>query len=218
MLKSEAGRGSVEVDLPAGATVAEAASEAGRIAGIGELVSRMPLAHALNLEYVEPESVVRDGDEVALIPPVSGGAPLEREFRVHAAITEAPISADRVTSLAGDPRAGAIVVFHGVTREVERLDYEAYAEMAEPVLTEILHEVAAAHSLTAIAAEHRVGSVPRGEQSIVIAASAPHRPEAFAGARAAIDQIKQRLPVWKKEVEGESAAWVAGAPVEAAKP
>lgn len=219
ILKERAECGSLQLELPDGASVEDAVRSTGAKLGIADLLARMPLAHAINREYVKPDARLADGDELALIPPVSGGADASEAPRVAAAISESPLSADRVTQLASDPRAGAIVVFHGVTREVDRLEYEAYAEMAQPMLEEILREVATEHGLTAIAAEHRVGSVPLGEPSVVIAASAPHRPEAFAGARAAIDTIKQKLPVWKREVsevDGASeATWVEGTPVQA---
>lgn len=211
MLKEQAGCSSLTLELPSGTPVAEAVEAAGRSAGIESLLARMPLAHAVNREYAEPSQVLSDGDELALIPPVSGGAPA----RVHAAIVEDAPSLDRLNALVADPGAGAIVSFCGVTRSVDRLEYEAYAEMAESLLTQLLIEVAAEHDLLAIAAEHRVGSVPLGEASIVIAASSAHRPEAFAGARAAIDRIKEQLPIWKREVTesptGTTSAWVEGA-------
>lgn len=217
MLKEQAGSDRLNIELADGATVAEAVAETGRQAGIASLLARMPLAHAINREYAGTEEHLEDGDELALIPPVSGGAGPVVEGRIHARIIEEPLSADRLTALVRDPRAGAIVVFEGVTREVDRLDYEAYAEMAETVLAEILEEVRGEHGLIAIAAEHRVGAVGLGESSVIIAASAGHRPEAFAGARAAIDRIKSKLPVWKREIEagpqGESARWVEGTPV-----
>ena len=105
-----------------------------------------------------------------------------------------------------DPRAGAVVVFEGVTREVEWLDYEAYAEMANEQMRAIVAAAIERHGLCAAAAEHRVGRVPLGEPSVIVAASAPHRGEAFAGAREIIDAIKARAPIWKAE-EGE---WVPG--------
>jgi molybdopterin synthase catalytic subunit len=98
------------------------------------------------------------------------------------------------------------VTFSGTTRDVAFLDYEAYAEMAVVELERIVREVAAEHGLCAAAAEHRTGRVALAEASVIVAASAPHRPEAFLGARALIDQIKERLPIWKRE-EGE---WVEG--------
>lgn len=210
MLKEQAGSSQLELDLPAGASVADAVSETGRQAGIERLIERMPLAHAVNREYAELTQQLSDGDELALIPPVSGGA----EARIHAAIVETAPSSDRLTALVTDPAAGAIVTFSGVTREVDRLEYEAYDEMAQALLTRILEEVAAEHELLAIAAEHRVGAVALSQPSIVIAASAAHRGEAFAGARAAIDRIKQELPIWKREVTevagAEQSEWVEG--------
>jgi molybdopterin synthase catalytic subunit len=98
------------------------------------------------------------------------------------------------------------VTFHGVTREVTQLDYEAYAEMAEKEMARIVDHAIATHGLCAAAAEHRVGEVPLSEASVLVAVSAPHREAAFAGAREIIDEIKARVPIWKKE-EGE---WVPG--------
>jgi MoaE-MoaD fusion protein len=129
---------------------------------------------------------------------------------VHARISAEPISLSEVSRLVGRPAAGAIVTFQGTTREVDRLDYEAYVEMAEPYMRRVLGECLESHDLEAIAAEHRVGSVPLGEPSVVVAASAVHRDEAFAGARAAIDRIKAEVPIWKRELRGSDAHWVAG--------
>lgn len=215
MLKQEAGVDRVELDLPAGATVADAVVAVGHRAGLTRTLERMPLAHAVNREYAAGDDPLADGDELALIPPVSGGAP---EPPVYARVTDEQLSADRVRRHVSDPRVGAVVVFEGVTREVDRLEYEAYAEMAEPLLLELLESVRGDHGLVAIAAEHRVGTVPLGEPSVIIAASAGHRPEAFTGARAAIDRIKSQLPIWKLEVEraadgAEHEQWVEGTPV-----
>jgi molybdopterin synthase catalytic subunit len=129
---------------------------------------------------------------------------------VHARISAEPLSLSEVAKLVSDPAAGAIVTFQGSTREVDRLDYEAYVEMAEPYMRWLLHECLEQHGLQALAAEHRVGSVPLGEASVVVAASAAHREEAFAGARAAIDRIKAEVPIWKRELRGSDARWVGG--------
>src|SRR5207247_7959295 len=109
-----------------------------------------------------------------------------------------------------DPRAGAVVTFQGVTREVERLDYEAYVEMAEERIAEILTAAVERHGLCAAAAEHRVGEVPLSEPSVAVAVSAPHRGEAFAGAREAIDRIKAEAPIWKRAVDGGVGHWAEG--------
>lgn len=166
---------------------------------------------AVNRDYVDADTVLHDGDELALIPPVSGGA----APRLHADVIEGPLSADRLTEFVRDGAAGGIVVFQGTTRTVDRLDYEAYMPMAREKIAAILAEVADRHELIALAAEHRVGEVPLAQTSVVIAASAAHRAEAFAGARDALDRIKVEVPVWKKEITtdagGQSGKWVEGA-------
>jgi molybdopterin synthase catalytic subunit len=105
-----------------------------------------------------------------------------------------------VSAAVRDPRAGAVVCFEGVTREVEALDYEAYVEMALARLRSIGEEEAERHGLCAVALVHRTGTVPLGEPSVIVAASAPHRAEAFAGARALIDRVKAEAPIWKREL------------------
>jgi molybdopterin synthase catalytic subunit len=104
---------------------------------------------------------------------------------------------------AGDPGAGAVVLFQGTTRDVASLEYEAYGEMAEQRIARILEDCLKKHGLTGAVAEHRTGTVPLGEASVVVAVSAPHRVEAFAGGREAIDRIKAEAPVWKVEVEAD---------------
>jgi L-amino acid N-acyltransferase YncA/molybdopterin synthase catalytic subunit len=125
-------------------------------------------------------------------------------------VTGEPLAVAPLLSLVRDPRAGAVVSFQGVTRTVERLEYEAYAEMAQERLAAIAADVAERHGLCAAAVEHRVGAVELSEPSVVVAASAPHRPEAFAGARELIDRVKAEAPIWKREVEGEEERWVEG--------
>jgi molybdopterin synthase catalytic subunit len=210
MLRERAGRDSVEVELPPGATVADALRELALDPALTEMLRRLPVGMAVNREYVGAETVLCAEDELALIPPISGGAP------VHARVSEEPLSADALSRRVGDPKAGAIVCFQGVTREVARLDYEAYREMAELRISQILVDCVERHGLTAAAAEHRVGPVPLGEPGVVVAVSAPHRGEAFAGAREAIDRIKAEAPIWKREISasGES-SWVEGEPAPA---
>jgi molybdopterin synthase catalytic subunit len=116
-------------------------------------------------------------------------------------VTGEPLDLVSVAAAVRDPAAGAVVLFEGVTREVAELDYEAYAEMAEPRLRAIGEEVAASYNLSAVALEHRTGTVPLGEPSVIVAAAAPHRSEAFNGARALIDRVKAEAPIWKVEVD-----------------
>jgi MoaE-MoaD fusion protein len=212
ILRERAGRDAVEVELPEGATVADALAELGRRPPLAELLARMPVRMAVNREYAGEGTALGPGDELALIPPISGGASDRGAPRLHARVSAEPLAADALARLVADPGAGAVVSFQGVTREVARLEYEAYREMAEERIAAILAESAARHGLLAAAAEHRVGAVPLGEPAVVVAVSAPHREEAFAGAREAIDRIKAEAPIWKREVEVEGEArWVEGA-------
>jgi molybdopterin synthase catalytic subunit len=197
VLRERAGRGELELDLPDGARVADA------LAALEHLAPGVPLVLAVNREYAGPDAPLAPGDELAVVPPVSGGA-----------IVDGPLSLDDVAARVRDPRAGAVVTFSGVTREVDHLDYEAYAEMAAERIDRIVAEAVERHGLCAAAADHRIGRVPLSEPSVVVAASAPHRGEAFAGAREIIDRIKAEAPIWKREVEGTgeggAGRWVEG--------
>ena len=198
MLRERAGAGSVTLELPEGARVRDA------LDSLSDLAEGIPLVMAVNREYATEEQVLGAGDELALIPPVSGGAPWAR-------VSAEPLSLDALAARVRDPRAGAVVTFAGVTREVDRLEYEAYAEMAEERMGAIAAEAAARHGLCSAAVEHRVGEVPLSEPSVIVAVSAPHRGEAFAGAREIIDRVKAEAPIWKKEIEGPDGRWVEGA-------
>jgi MoaE-MoaD fusion protein len=198
MLRERAGSGEVVLDLPEGARVQDALDR------LGALAEGLPLVMAVNREYAPSEQVLAPGDELALIPPVSGGE------RPHVRVSREPLSLDAVTARVRDARAGAVVSFQGVTRDVDRLEYEAYAEMAEERMAEICVAAIERHGLCSAAAEHRVGDVPLSEPSVVVACSSPHRGEAFAGAREIIDRIKAEAPIWKKEVEGGEERWVEG--------
>jgi MoaE-MoaD fusion protein len=163
------------------------------------------LLYAVNREYAERDLELRDGDEVALIPPVSGGA-----FRV----TEEPLSLDAVVAEVADERAGAVATFTGTVRrtsrgrEVTRLEYEAYAEMAEDVMARVAADLLERYELCAIAIHHRVGTLEIGEASVVIAVSAPHRQDALAACKDAIDRLKESVPLWKKEVYEGGEEWI----------
>lgn len=205
ILRERAGRESIEVELADGATVANALAALSEHAALSAVLDRMPVRMAVNREYASPETPLGPDDELALIPPVSGGA------AVHARVTGEPLSLEELTASVGSPGAGAVVAFQGVTREVERLEYEAYGEMAEERIREILGDCTERHGLEGVAAEHRSGPVPLGEPSVIVAVSAAHRAEAFAGAREAIDRIKAEVPVWKREIERDGAErWAAG--------
>ena len=163
------------------------------------------LLYAVNRGYAEPDRELADGDEVALIPPVSGGA-----FRV----TDQPLSLDTAVAEVADERAGAIATFTGTVRrqsrgrEVTQLEYEAYAEMAEDVMAQLAHDLLERYELCAIAIHHRVGTLGIGEASVVIAVSAPHRQDALAACKDAIDTLKQTVPLWKKEIYEGGEEWI----------
>ncbi len=163
------------------------------------------LVYAVNQHYAERTHALAEGDEVAVIPPVSGGAFL---------LSDEPLSLDRVVDEVRDERAGAIATFTGTTRATSRgrdvvhLDYEAYEGMAEQVMAEIARGLSDRYELCAVAVHHRTGRVSIGETSVVIAVSAPHRADALAACRDAIDQLKERVPLWKKEVYSGGEEWI----------
>jgi molybdopterin synthase catalytic subunit/molybdopterin converting factor small subunit len=163
------------------------------------------LLYAVNKEYAQRERELADGDEVALIPPVSGGS-----FR----LSEEPLSLDAVVEEVRSDEAGAIATFIGTTRvhsrgrTVERLEYEAYAGMAEKVMAEIADELKSRYDVREIAIHHRTGAVDIGDASVVVAVSAPHRQDALAACRDAIDTLKEQVPLWKKEIYEGGEEWI----------
>jgi molybdopterin synthase catalytic subunit len=164
------------------------------------------LLYAVNREYVEPGHALADGDEVALIPPVSGGSFL---------LVDGPLDVAAVLREVEDPGAGAVASFVGTVRnrsrdrDVVHLEYEAYEEMAEPMLARLGDELTERHGLCAVSIHHRVGRVEIGEASVVIAVSAPHRSAALDACREAIETLKATIPLWKKEVYAGGEEWIA---------
>jgi molybdopterin synthase catalytic subunit len=163
------------------------------------------LLYAVNKEYAPRDRVLADGDEVALIPPVSGGAFV---------LSDEPLSLERVVDEVRDDEAGAIATFTGTTRihsrerTVTHLEYEAYEGMAERVMAEIAEGLHARYDLNAVAIHHRIGHVGIGETSVVIAVSAAHREAALAACKDAIDELKERAPLWKKEIYEGGEQWI----------
>ncbi|HLT58516.1 MAG: molybdenum cofactor biosynthesis protein MoaE [Limnochordales bacterium] len=204
------GRRTMALDLPPGATVqdawqrvVEACPPAGRF--------QARLLVAVNHEYATWQTPLSAGDEVAFLPPVSGGgqgAPAAYE------VVEEPLSADALLAKVNNPRAGAVVLFAGVVREYTgdrrtvELEYEAYREMAVKEMARIGQEVARQWPSVRLAISHRVGTLAIGETSVLVAAAAPHRGEAFAAARYAIDRLKELVPIWKKERWDDGEEWV----------
>ena len=181
------------------------------------------LVCAVDEEYVPSEHRLQEGDEVALIPPISGGSSDAELFEV----TAEPLDSQRLVEAVRKDESGAVALFFGVARNhsegrrVRALEYEAYASMAEKKLREVGDEVRARWPITGIGVLHRTGRLAIGEASLLVAVSAAHRKEAFEACHYAVDRIKETVPIWKKEIwedgEGEG-AWVAGHPVEAPRP
>ncbi len=163
------------------------------------------LLYAVNKEYAERDRALADGDEVALIPPVSGGAFL---------LSDGPLSLDAAVAEVASADAGAIATFTGTVRrasrgrDVQYLEYEAYEGMAEQTMAALAEELRARHDLLEVAIHHRVGRVEIGEPSVVIAVAAAHRAAALAACREAIDTLKQTVPLWKKEVYEGGEEWI----------
>ena len=163
------------------------------------------LLYAVNRRYAERDLPLADGDEVALIPPVSGGS-----FRV----TEQPLSLEKVVEEVADENAGAIATFVGTVRRQSRerivlyLEYEAYTEMAEDVMSQLAWSLGQRYDIWTVAIHHRVGRVEVGDASVVIAVSAPHRGDALAACKDAIDMLKETVPLWKKEVYEDGEEWL----------
>lgn len=225
-----AGTRDVELELPDGADVEAAWTR---------LVDRFPvlapgrpsMRFARNGEYADPPTILADGDEVAMIPPVSGGAGQAREGLRILELRETPFGAAILGELADRlavPEDGAFVGFLGRTRStpgtpapgqeaeaarhagrsVESLEYEAHDAMALAILATIADETTARFGVTRLAIVHRTGEVPLGEASIAVAAAAPHREAAFAAARYAIDETKARAPIWKAERFADGHVWI----------
>jgi molybdopterin synthase catalytic subunit len=207
--REAAGVGHIEIELPADAKVRDAIRAVLREHPL--VAEGRQLVIARNRDYVDPDATLADGDEVALIPPVSGGATAARE-RVF--VTGDPLSVDDALDAVRDDAFGGLVVFLGTVRRESRgkrvthLEYEAYAEMAEAKMREIADALEREHAPARVAMHHRVGDLRIGDTAVIVAAGAPHRDAAFAAARAAIDRLKTIVPIWKKEHTDDGAVWI----------
>ena len=195
-LREQAGWSEREVD-------AASVAEVWPALGLGD--EPAGLLYAVNQEYADRSSPLSDGDEVAVIPPVSGGA-----FR----LVDGPIDLPAVVSEVEDERAGAIATFEGTVRRQSRgrtviaLEYEAYAGMAEKVMVQIADGVKERYELCEVAIAHRTGRCEIGDVSVAIAVSAPHRQDALSACRDVIDELKERVPLWKKELYEGGEEWI----------
>jgi MoaE-MoaD fusion protein len=209
-LRETLGFGDTRLEIAAGTDVAGLLARLAAAHPEANLPGRR-LTIAVNRAYVPPETVLVDGDEVALIPPVSGGA--KRLFE----ITDQPLSIDEVASRVAAADRGGITTFAGTVRGVtgdratDYLEYEAYPEMAETALAGIGAEVQDRWpAISAVSIVHRVGRLAIGDIAIVIAVASAHRQDTFSACQYAIDRVKQSAPIWKKEVGTDGAIWVEG--------
>jgi molybdopterin synthase catalytic subunit len=209
VFRERLGKSSDLLELPTGAQVADAIAQLEATYPIvAELRGRYRAA--VNQHMVMGSTELHEGDELVLIPPVAGGQADEP----HVVLSAAPLSLDRCLGAVSWPGAGGIATFTGLVREhshghqVLRLEYEAYAPMAIQVMRALIAELRAELPTCRIAVEHRVGVLAVGDIAVVIAASAPHRAEAFAACRAMIDRLKESVPIWKKEIATDGAQWM----------
>ena len=213
------GQRELTLELREGATVVELQEELGRRYPV--VVPFLPtLACAIDDEFVPAEQPLRDGDDISLIPPVSGGSEADSFL-----VTTEPLAPDRLVAAVRQDESGAVALFYGVARNnsegrrVHALEYEAHGSLAEKKLREVGQEVRDRWPVTGVGIFHRTGRLAIGETSLLVAVSAAHRREAFEACHFAVDRIKEIVPIWKKEIwEDGEGEWVAGHPVAPPEP
>jgi molybdopterin synthase catalytic subunit/molybdopterin converting factor small subunit len=179
-----------------------------RCPALGPVLARSRIA--VDGEFADDDAALRDGAEVAVIPPVAGGGPA-------CAVVERPIRLDEVVEAVSSPALGGLVTFTGVVRDasagrrVERLEYQAYLGMAERALARIAEEVGRGHGCR-VSIVHRIGVLVPGDAAVVVACAAPHRAQAFRGCEEAMERLKREVPIWKREVYQDGSQWVGMTP------
>jgi molybdopterin synthase catalytic subunit len=208
------GRRELEMELADGATVADLRQQlVSQYPAVGPFMNT--LVCAVDEEYVSNDHHLRPGDEVALIPPISGGSVEAERFRV----TREPLDPQRLVDLVRRDESGAVALFYGVVRNhshgrrVLRLEYDAYPSMAVKKMRQVAEEARSRWQITDMAISHRTGPLEVGETSLLVAVSAAHRREAFEACHYAVDRIKEIVPIWKKEVWEDGESWAGGQPV-----
>jgi molybdopterin synthase catalytic subunit len=218
ILKDLAGRGSDSPELPEGATVADLTAHYAK--QIPQLKKHLEAAAtAVNQEYVHSTEVLQEGDEVALLPPVSGGSGAPRpESKGRVAIVRHAIDTGLELSSLKCGDDGAAVVFEGVVRNQTRgrgtlyLEYEAYEEMALRQMKSLVRQAAEQFQIRDVSLIHRLGRLQIGETSVLIVVASAHRAAAFDACRWLIDTLKRTVPIWKKEYFEDGAVWADGEP------
>jgi molybdopterin converting factor subunit 1 len=214
VLKDLVGKAEESLDLPAGTTLETLFS---RYSERYETLNtkRPSILFARNQEFAKPETILNDNDEVAFLPPVSGGSVSGASGHIFEIVRETIDSREIVKKLQR-PEDGAVVVFEGVVRNntkgrpTTHLEYECYEAMAKEQMTRIGHEIAAQFAIGQIGMVHRLGRLEIGEASVVVVATAPHRKPAFEAALEGINRLKREVPIWKKEFFADGAVWVDG--------
>jgi molybdopterin synthase catalytic subunit len=205
-IREEVGAKELSVELPEGSRISDLRRRLGEDHPVFDRFEGR-LASSLNLDLAPASAVLHDGDEVAFLPPVAGGAG-------DCWLTERPIEVSQVTARVLGPGRGGIVTFVGTVRDqargrdIRHLEYEAYPGMAERQMEKIASEVGERWPGTRLAIAHRTGRLEIGEIAVAIAAAAPHRAEAFEACRFAIDTLKETVPIWKKEFASDGDYWV----------
>jgi MoaE-MoaD fusion protein len=219
ILKESLGSDPFALELPRGATVADLLARLGAQAPV---VETLGIAVSVNAEYAIRLQVLRENDEVGLLPPVSGGAasnvPAKTEDCVLVRLVREPIEAEALVAAAKQGEDGAVVVFDGIVRNNSRgrktlyLDYEAYTEMAMKQMKELAREAITRLDVRNVAIIHRLGRLQVGETSVLIIVASAHRRQAFEASRWLIDTLKKTVPIWKKETFADGAVWADGEP------
>jgi MoaE-MoaD fusion protein len=219
ILKESLGSDPFALELPRGATVADLLA---RLAALAPVIESLGIAVSVNAEYAERKQILRENDEIGLLPPVSGGAPSEGPAKPEEAIfirlTRDPIQAEALVAAAKHGEDGAVIVFDGIVRNNSRgrktlyLDYEAYDEMARKQMNELAREAITRFEVRNVAIIHRLGRLQVGETSVLIIVSSAHRAKAYEASRWLIDTLKKTVPIWKKETFADGAVWADGEP------
>ena len=219
ILKESLGSEPFALELPRGATVADLIA---RLGAQAPAVETLGIAVSVNAEYAERKQILRENDEIGLLPPVSGGAPSDAppktEESIFIRLTRDPIQAEALVAAAKHGEDGAVIVFDGIVRNNSRgrktlhLDYEAYDEMARKQMKELAHEAITRFEVRNVAIIHRLGRLQVGETSVLIIVSSAHRAKAYEASRWLIDTLKKTVPIWKKETFADGAVWADGEP------
>jgi MoaE-MoaD fusion protein len=215
-LRDLVGRSNEALTLPEGARLSDLLAH--YEAAVPRLKALLPaVALSINQEYAAPGAALRDHDEVALLPPVSGGNE-NRQVAVHVALVRGRIATETVLAEIKQPEDGAVVVFEGIVRDHTRgrrtlyLDYEAYEPMARRKLEELAEEAVERFDVREVVLVHRLGRLQHSDTSVLIAVASAHRAAAFEACRWLIDTLKKTVPIWKKEYFEDGAVWADGEP------